>query len=187
MMLPKSTPQMTRAELMALLADRFPDMELPLFCIVGIRGYYKRTMGKPDANDVGIYDDAIFLLTDNELHAFNANTDPSRFTPGIAKLKPGAWPCYRFDIHGGRTSQYPAICQRAGKVTVTRHGRTGEFTGMFGINIHRGGNTTTSSEGCQTIPPTQWDRFYKTAERIAKGFWGDKFKSETLTYFLIEQ
>ena len=105
-MLPKSTPQMTRAELMALMADRFPDMDLPLFCIVGIRGYYKRTMGDPNANDRAIYDDAIFLLTDNELHAFNANTDPGKYSPGIAKLKAGIWPVYKFDIHGGKSAQY---------------------------------------------------------------------------------
>lgn len=186
MMIPKATPKLTRQELMALLAARHPDLELPLFYIVGIRGYYKNTMGKPGENDRAIYDDAIFLVTDTELHGFNANTDPSKYSPGIAKLRPGVWPCYRFDIHGGRVDQYPAICQRAGKVTVTRDGKKGSFTGMFGINIHRGGNTTTSSEGCQTVPPTQWTRFYATAERIARTFWGDKFKQQTLTYILIE-
>jgi lysozyme len=28
--------------------------------------------------------------------------------------------------------------------------------GGIAINIHRGSRTTTSSEGCQTIHPTQW-------------------------------
>ena len=36
------------------------------------------------------------------------------------------------------------------------------------INIHRGGNTTTSSEGCQTIPPRQWDTFIAQVDTLAK-------------------
>lgn len=184
-MLPPSTPKMTRAELMQLLAKAHPDLELPFFCIVGIRGYYKNSMGVPKENDRGIYDDAIFLLTDTELHAFNANTDPSKYQKGIAKLKAGVWPCYRFDIHGGQKEQYPAICQRSNDVVVIRDGK-GEHRGMFGINIHKGGNTTTSSLGCQTIPPTQWDRFYSTAKRIAVTLWGNKYQSQTITYILLE-
>jgi len=45
-------------------------------------------------------------------------------------------------------------------VTVLRDGDPNyPETGMFGINIHRGGASGTSSLGCQTIPPTQWEVF----------------------------
>lgn len=185
MKIPKTTPQLNRAELLSLLAQKHPELQLPAFAIIGIRGYYKNTMGKPDENDRAIYDDAIFILTENELHAFNANTDPSAYRAGIAKLNPGIYPAYRFDIHGGKKSQYPAICQRADKVTVTRDGGKVD-TGMFGINIHKGGYNGTSSEGCQTLPPTQWDKFYLTAVRLAKSIYGDTYKSQTITYVLIE-
>lgn len=180
-----NTPQLTRAELIALINKKHPDFNAPDFLIIGIRGYYKNSMGKPNVNDRAIYDDAIFLMTDNEFHAFNANCDPSKYHPGIANLKPGIWPCYKFDIHGGKSAQYPAICQRAGKVTVIRDGK-GEDTGMFGINIHKGGYKGTSSEGCQTIHPDQWQRFINTANRLCEGVYGKNYKKEVLTYVLIE-
>jgi lysozyme len=94
------------------------------------------------------------------------------------------WRVYKFDIHGGRSAQYPAICQRAGVVTVTRDGGKVD-TGMFGINIHKGGYKGTSSEGCQTIHPDQWQRFYSTMERLAKSIHGDKYKSQVYAYVLI--
>jgi lysozyme len=115
-----------------------------------------------------MYDDALFLVSPEAFVAFNANTDPSGYRKGrgtgagkgMASLNPGVWPVYRFDLHNG---QYLALCQRAGTVTVTRDGRPPyPDTGMFGINIHRGGETGTSSEGCQTIPPKQWDLFLRS-------------------------
>ena len=186
MPLPQQLPQLKREELLNLIRKRIGEgYLLPEFAIIGIRGYYKRTMGNPARNDRAIYDDAIFLVTDTEFHGFNANCDPSRYKKGIASLKPGVWPCYKFDIHGGKVDQYPAICQRKGKVTIVRD-EVGEDTGMFGINIHRGGNIGTSSEGCQTVPPSQWTRFYSTAERLAKNVYGNGFKTETITYILLE-
>lgn len=125
--------------------------------VLGIRGYYKKTMGNPLTNDRGIYDDALFILSDDVFAAFNANTDPSVERPGIANLKTGVWR-YKPGIHKiNSPKRYPAFVQ-AGKVTVNRDGK-GDDTGFFGINIHRGGYHTTSSEGCQTIYPDQWESF----------------------------
>jgi lysozyme len=176
-------PKITRPELIDKLKPLYPALEDEIL-IIGIRGYYKNSMGKTGVNDRSIYDDAIIIMTDNEFHTFNANCDPSAYRKGIASLNPGVWRVYKFDIHGGRSSQYPAICQRAGVVTVTRDGGKVD-TGMFGINIHKGGYKGTSSEGCQTIHPDQWQRFYSTMERLAKSIYGDKYKSQVYAYVLI--
>lgn len=136
--------------------------------LLGIRGYYENSMGKP-GNDRGIYDDAMILVTPTLFSTYNCNTDPSVWRTGIATLKPGVW-WYTKGEHGVRfpknsPRRYPALRQ-ARPVTVTRDGGKEESDGpgkMFFINIHRGGYTSTSSEGCQTIWPDQWREFIKDA------------------------
>jgi len=127
--------------------------------LLGVRGYYRDTMGTPGVNDRGLYDDAIFLVSPEAHVAFTANTDPSVFRPGIASLVPGVWR-YKIGTHGlsrPKPQRYPALVQAA-PVTVARDGGARE-TGWFGINIHRGSRHSTSSEGCQTIWPEQWEAF----------------------------
>jgi hypothetical protein len=135
------------------------------FALIGIRGYYRDTMGEPGKNDRGIYDDAIIACwpetpSTTGFRAFNANVDPTaKFRPGLASLKTGIWK-YRLGIHGlnrPKDKRYEALVQ-ADMVTVLRDGQAAD-TGFFGVNIHRGGYGTTSSLGCQTIYPAQWDEF----------------------------
>lgn len=136
--------------------------------IVGIRGYYRRTMGDPGGNDRGIYDDALFIISPSAFVTFNGNVDPSVHRRAIAVLQPGVWK-YRVGIHGlskPASQRYKALVQAA-PVTVLRDG-TGYDTGWFGINIHRGGFTTTSSAGCQTLPPAQWPSFITLIESELK-------------------
>jgi lysozyme len=122
-------------------------------------------MGAPARNDRGIYDDAIFLVSPSAFVAFNANTDPSIRRRGVAVLRPGVWR-YRVGIHGLSRpvrERYEALVQAA-PVTVRRDD-VGDDTGWFGINIHRGATNTTSSIGCQTIPPAQWPEFMRLVKR----------------------
>lgn len=190
---PASRPQMSREDLAAKLAPFVIDrVKYPLI-VVGIRGYYRDTMGVPGVNDRGIYDDAIFIDAAEGFASFNGNTDPSAFRPGegfseatkgIASLNPGAWYVHRFDMHKG---EYLALCQRAGSVTVTRDGKKENYsdTGEFGINIHRGSYHGTSSLGCQTLHPDQWDSFISLATDLARRYHADRWNKVVIPYVLL--
>lgn len=166
-MIPLSRPKLLKEEALrrmeAFSLDQYPVR------LLGLRGYYKSTMGDPEKNDRSIYDDAIFIVTPSIYRAFNANTDPSVSRKGIAMLKPGAVYLYKIGLHNMK-NPYLALRQH-GRVTVIRDG-LGEFTDTaaapFYIDIHKGGYGTTSSLGCQTIYPDQWDEFLKTVVTALK-------------------
>lgn len=137
--------------------------------LLGRRGYYRDSMGVKGRNDRGEYDDAIAVVTPRLFVTFNANTDPSRTGGRLAVLQPGVWPYAKGMHHASSANGYPCLVQ-AGPVTVLRDNGVRETQkadasqlGPGGyppyIHIHRGGYNLTSSEGCQTIHPDQWDEF----------------------------
>jgi lysozyme len=140
----------------------------PTMVVVGVRGYYRDSMGKPGVNERGIYDDACFILGRETFAAFNSNTDPSAWRKGVATLLPGCWP-YKPGNHGISRpgGGYPAFrpATRGEALPVKRDGESVIPSKRPGIaiNIHKGGWNSTSSEGCQTIHPSQWDAFYALA------------------------
>jgi len=151
---PEEKPRLSATELSARIEKFGIDRSRYPVVVVGIRGYYKNSMGAPGVNDRGIYDDAIFVQSAQTMLSCNGNTNPTRYRiaygttseKGMASLDPGAWFVHKFDLHRGK---YLALCQRVGDVTVTRDGNPPyKDTGSFGINIHRGGYNQTSSEGC---------------------------------------
>ena len=153
-----------------------------LVALVGVRGYYLDTMGEKGANDRGIYDDAIFLVTPAGMMRYNANTDPSVARRRVAVLVPGLWR-YRLGIHGlskPKEKQYEALVQAA-VVTVDRDEVDADSTGWFGINIHRGSYRTTSSLGCQTIYPAQWPAFIESVRGAMK-----EHGQRTVPYLLVD-
>jgi lysozyme len=134
--------------------------------IVGIRGYYLRTLGNPKKNDRGIWDDCIAVISPTAFAAYNGNTDPSFWRKNIASLVVGVHK-YRKGRHGiSRGNPYPALrpANPSESLPVTRDGQLGRSQGVA-INIHRGGSinstsqSVTSSLGCQTIPREQWPSF----------------------------
>ena len=190
---PQERPRLSATELRNRIATYAIDRNKFPVVVVGIRGYYKKSMGAPSVNDRGIYDDAIFIESAQVMIAFNGNTDPSKYragsgtgsAKGMATLDPGAWFVHKFDLHRGK---YLALCQRAGNVTVTRDGTPPyKDTGSFGINIHRGGYNGTSSEGCQTIHPAQWDSFIAVVQDQMQRYFGDSWRKQIVPYILLEE
>lgn len=178
-MVPNSRPQQAKEKTLAMvIRARIED----LVCLVGIRGYYSETFA-PSGNQRGIYDDAIILLSPSVHATFNANTDPSVFKKGIAVLKTGV---HRFRKGNHGISKpgggYPALRPANAKeeLPVTRDGE-GESLGIA-INIHKGGYNTTSSLGCQTIYPTQWDGFINLVYSEMS-----RYNQKTIPYLLVEQ
>lgn len=174
-------PKITLMELQPIVAGAgsFPEKVF----IVGIRGYYLDSMGKPGANDLGIYDDAIILVGPGLYKTFNGNTDPSKERPGIASLIPGIHYYKKGDHHIGKPNAYKAFRPASPdeSVPVTRDGQKGISKGIA-INIHKGGYNSTGSEGCQTIYPDQYEEFQTAAYKAM-----DDAKQKTIPYVLIVQ
>lgn len=181
-MLPATRPKISREEIEGLINTKFGTPKYNVI-LVGLRGYYKKSFGNPDTNDIGVYDDALCIISDKVFATYNFNTDPSRQYPGIATLKSGEMYLYSKGIHGMHhlnlkdkhdANLYQQLLEtkkdvpelpltywafrQYGNVTVIRNGIpvTDSPQRRFYIDIHRGGVNTTSSEGCQTVPPSQW-------------------------------
>lgn len=179
-MLPNSRPKLSQADVLSLLAP----FALDAYSVklLGVRGYYKTTMGNPVKNDRGIYDDAIFIISPDLFGAYNANTDPSVYKPGIASLKAGGPYLYKIGMHNMK-NPYEALRQY-GRITVIRDGGnvvTDTAASPFFIDIHKGGFNTTSSLGCQTVHPTQWESFLATVKDQIK-----RNKQSIIPYCLVE-
>lgn len=147
---------MSKEDVLAFIGPYNPEQVI----VVGIRGYYYKNSAD---NKRGIYDDAMFIVGPGHFSSYNANVDPSVFRPGIATLRPGVY-SYRPGLHGiSRKNPYPAFrpATKGEELPVFRDGDPKPRPGVA-INIHRGGRNTTSSEGCQTITPDQWDAFHAT-------------------------
>ena len=178
--LPPSRPQVKRGTIDHLVDD----LDLPYDALfLGIRGYYLNSMGVEGKNDRGIYDDAIIVYSPYAFEAFNANTDPSIFQPGVATLKLGVHP-YRRGNHGisrpggGYPAYRPATEDEA--LPVTRDGKEGTSQGIA-INIHKGSLNSTSSLGCQTIYPDQWAYFKSLGDGEMA-----RYKQSVVPYILCE-
>jgi lysozyme len=178
-MLPPSRPGWPREKVASRLFDGGVRVAVAM---LGVRGYYLDTMGVPGVNDRGIYDDAIFINSPSGCMAFNANVDPSIFRHGVANLAPGLH-FYKKGNHGlsrpggGYPAFRPATPDES--LPVIRDGKAGLSPGIA-INIHRGSRNSTSSLGCQTIHPDQWEAFRSLGYSEM-----DRHGQKTIPYLLI--
>lgn len=166
---PKAGLDVVTSEALRAWRRTYSTAPLPDLFVLGCRGYYRDLMGRVGVNDLNQYDDSIFIVSPplGALTSWNANTDPSRYgwNAGagkyMARLKTGCWKMIP-RMHRGK---YQAYGQGEFPVTVERIAADGSIAqteeGRFGIDLHLGGDNGTSSEGCQTIPPEQWEDFRK--------------------------
>jgi lysozyme len=152
--------------------------------ILAVRGYYRNTLGRLGVNDVGVFDDAGFVVTPDRVARFNWNCDPSKigWNPGVdkfyAQLMPGVWP-YREGPHRGKPGALRQLSNEdAAQAELERFFSDDRSDGYFqvrrvekenvgklefkyqAINLHWGGKHGTNSWGCQTVPEPQWDEFH---------------------------
>ena len=178
--IPTSRPQAKRHEILAKVPTWVIEKYQVIF--LGFPAYYRDTMGEAGKNDRNVYDDAMFIIAPDFFGSWNANTDPScsdRQKPDVAVLSPGVH-LYRKGKHKiasplGYAAFRPATPNE--ELPVTRSGKP-----SFGIaiNIHKGGVNGTSSLGCQTIPPAQWESFRSTAYMLM-----DRYNQDKIPYVLI--
>lgn len=167
--IPSSKPKATLTQVMAAAKKQWQkhrkEEPFPELFLLAVRGYYRDSMGKPGENDLNQYDDAIFIVSPLGSSAWNANTDPTRYgwNSGagkyMARLQTGVWNFVSL-VH---RKKYSAFGQGGNPVLVDRVKEDGSVKyfekGCFGINLHKGGENGTSSEGCNTVPPGQWKAF----------------------------
>lgn len=179
---PNNKPNLSRAELFSTYAWlkrlNIHEAEKDKLCVIMIPGYYGNLDDKP-GNSRGIYDDAIVVLSPSTYATFNANSDPSAFRAktknqqGMATLKPGIYP-YRLGNHGISKpgGGYPAFrpATPGERLPVWRDGDEDKDAYGVAINIHRGSYNGTSSAGCQTIYPEQWEAFYSLVKSEMKRY-----------------
>jgi lysozyme len=180
------TPRIPRDKLV-LLIDQVWELTRqttvkPDVVLWGCSGYYFETLGNPAANDRGINDDAIGVLSSNVDYRTQANTDPSVFRKGVATLQPNQVIWYRPGHHGfASVFGHPAFRQDS-PVVVRRDGTESflkgnyhddygvclgnglwtdkDFYDRFWTNLHRQSGSGTSSLGCLTVPKEPWKVFH---------------------------
>lgn len=132
--------------------------------VVGTRGFYKSIAGaETGKNLIGVYDDAISIVTPSQCRTFLGNTDPSRTIKDRAILQLGKYRYVR-GIHGITGDHPRPAWVQAGPVTIRRFREDGSLgpelkDQWIGCNIHDGSQTTTGSAGCQTVVPELWKEF----------------------------
>jgi hypothetical protein len=174
-MVPGKRPQQTREQTLTILSQSLISV-IDSVVILGVRGYYKDSMGKVGKNDQAMYDDALIVISPSAYKTFNANTDPQKAGQKKAMLAPGRYQFYK----GRHRNKYNALrpypegvalpCTRDGVKSMCSH-----------TNIHKGGFSDTFSEGCQTLYPSQWNEFIDLVYSQM-----NKYGQKTVRYLLIE-
>lgn len=194
---PRASQEVVRAAAEKVWKAEKMSGPLPDMFVAGVPAYYFTTMGKPDANDRGMYDDAFFVFGPGGTFVpFNGNTDPSVFRKEIATLvcpqvvwyRPGQHAIGKRTEHAAFRQDSPVRVRRDGLIEPKgfRHDTRGislgdgiwtddHYPSRFWCNNHRGGSAGTSSEGCLTVPPGQWEAYHALVLREMNEAHVDRF------------
>jgi len=151
---PGSRPHQTREETIAILKKHDITFDNHVV-LLGVRGYYRDSMGVKGANDIDMYDDALFVVSPTAYATFNFNTDPAKAGHYLAMLDPGVYDFCKGDHHPHTPKAYHALRPFPEGIRLPCT-RDGVHSTCALTNIHKGGFNDTFSEGCQTIYPTQY-------------------------------
>ena len=187
-------PRITEMRVREILEANGVDQSVA--AVLAIRGYYLDSMGEPGRNDRRIYDDAIVIASPRGIMAYQGNTDPNGFRKGSGKGAGKGMAMLRKGIHWYGTGKHKGrlAFRQCEKVTVIRDGDPPCIDiGFHAINIHSGGVRSTSSLGCQTLPPANWAQFRPLLYSLLEEFknpirandWGQRVRS--FDYVLTEE
>ena len=139
--------------------------------LVGFRGWEHRD---ERINRRGEYDDILVMVDVTGsagiapgarlLGTWRFNADPSRSGYNrrrgkyYGRLAPGLY-WYVRGLHRRRVPGLRQAPGREGSVKLIRDKSGRVVSGHFGINFHPGGRFRTGSDGCQTLPPSDWREF----------------------------
>lgn len=185
---------MTSDTFLAQFKDWKDSILLPVK-LLGVRGYFLQE-GKPNVNDLKIFDDAIVRCIENEISIWRASCDPGAYylknainPKGCAQLTNGKW-WYKIGRH---LNAHEALVQDD-DVEVRRLNPKGDVEhierGYFGINIHSGGSeyqVGSFSAGCQVVQSPEgawqgtWLNFFEPIKRAC-----EKFNQKRIPYKLVE-
>lgn len=174
---PNITLNEIRSKLNAL--GFLPQFDQSAISLVGIRGYYKKTLGNPEENDRTLYDDALIITdkTGTVYETFNFNCDPSISKTGVAVLLGNE--SYNVVKHKHK-GKYDALQIVQDKLK--RDGWRTVDIGRHGINFHKDADDRSKySLGCQTLPKSQWDNFIALVYRLMS-----ERRQPQIKYFLID-
>jgi len=154
--------------------------------LIYVRGHYLDSMGRPDVDDVNIYDDAVFLASPNLRESWNANTSPSFPKKGYAELMLGQFVYYPSFHHiWDAKKRYKALRPYPEGVRL-KCLRNGKPSTCANTNAHMGGANPAAfdvvwSEGCLTVPKTQYPDFQSRVFHEIETCNGDYIGDKTAT------
>ena len=162
---PISRPQFKKEDAVKILEKyNLPQNQVYL---IAFRGYYSRTF-PPVGNNIGVYDDALIMISPDYYNTYNFNVDPSSEKTGRANVVSNQIIEFEIGIHNrskAKSRQYKALIQDEATFKIYRYNQGTKYEDSIGINLHKGGYNTTSSLGCLTVYPDQWDSFIKDVEQ----------------------